>query len=44
MDMPMCVPDFRCPVEESVTVMDMLRTSRVPGIVSLRKILRRRPK
>ena len=31
MDMPMCVPDFRCLFEESVTAKDVLRTSRVPA-------------
>ena len=38
-DMPMCVPDFCCPFEESVTAKDMLRTSRVPASSVCAKIL-----
>ena len=39
MDMPMCVLDFCCPFEESVTSTDMLRTSRVPASSVCAKIL-----
>ena len=39
MDMPICVPDLRCPFEESVTSTDMLRTSRVPESSVCAKIL-----
>ena len=37
--MGMCMPDFGCPFEESVTVMDMLRTSPVPASSVCAKIL-----
>ena len=35
----MCVPDFCCPFEESVTSTDLLRTSRVPAPSVCAKIL-----